>query len=154
MKSSDQLYRNGSYKENKQKQDSIDLLNARELKNIFETYGFPSDRVIGNYTINDDFVNIDALLLHTKDSIRRNYFIPTILKYVRQGKANPRYVGFMEDQLLIYAGKEQYYGTYQNAPLMSVDTSEINKRRQSIGLPNLGYEQWRDKILYPDESEY
>ncbi|MBC8757134.1 hypothetical protein H2O64_20865 [Kordia sp. YSTF-M3] len=60
----------------------------------------------------------------------------------------------MKDQLLIYAGKEQYYGTYSNAKPMNTTIKEINERRRSIGLYNLGYEDWRNSILYPDDGEY
>ncbi|MBC8757133.1 hypothetical protein H2O64_20860 [Kordia sp. YSTF-M3] len=73
MKRLDQLYRQGNYKQNIEKQNKIDSTNAEELIYIFDTYGFPSETIIGGYYIDNQFVNIDALLLHTKDSIRENF---------------------------------------------------------------------------------
>ena len=153
MKVEDQRYR-GNDKGNWDKQNKIDSINTQELINTFDKYGFPSKKVIGKYSIDNQHATISTLLLHTDDSIREHYFIPKILNYVREGKANPRLVGYMYDQLLLYNEDEQYYGTYNSSKPMTATTKEINERRASIGLPNLGYENWRNSILYPYFDKY
>ncbi|MEM6719220.1 MAG: hypothetical protein AAF611_07910 [Bacteroidota bacterium] len=149
MKSEDQLYRDnyGTYQE---EQTRIDSTNTEKLIHIFNTYGFPSKKLIGEYSVDNNSPNINALLLHTRDSIREHYFIPKVKEYVHQGKANPRLVGTMYDQLLLYDGFEQYYGTYSSSPITEASEAEINRRRASIGLPSYGYEDWRYRILYPE----
>ncbi|WP_040559704.1 hypothetical protein U8527_03470 [Kordia algicida OT-1] len=153
MKVEDQRFR-GNGGGNWDKQNKIDSINTQELINIFDTYGFPSKKMIGSSLVDGQHASISTLLLHTDDSIREHYFIPKILSYVREGKANPRLVGFMYDQLLLYNGDEQYYGTYNSSKPMTATPKEINQRRDSIGLSKLGYEDWRNNILYPDFDEY
>ena len=153
MKVQDQLYRQ-NYGANRDKQEKIDSTNTQELIHIFDTYGFPSKRMIGDYSVDNQHASINTLLLHTDDSIREHYFIPKIQEYVRNGVANPQLVGTMYDQLLLYGGSEQYYGTYNTSKPMTATSKEINKRRASIGLSRLGYENWRENILYPDDGEY
>src|SRR5436190_14323739 len=48
MKSKDQLYRNEDYRKNLSLQNQIDSINSIELKNIFNSDGFPSKNVVGN----------------------------------------------------------------------------------------------------------
>ncbi len=153
MKIEDQRYR-GNGGGNWDEQNKIDSINEQELIHIFDTHGFPSKKMIGKYSIDNQHATLNTLLLHTDDSIREYYFIPKVLDYVRDGVADPRLVGYMYDQLLIYNGDEQYYGTYTTSKPMSATIKEINERRISIGLPKLWYEDWRNNILYPDFDEY
>ncbi|KAB8152705.1 hypothetical protein EZY14_012855 [Kordia sp. TARA_039_SRF] len=153
MKVEDQRFR-GNGGGNWDKQNKIDSINTQELINIFDTYGFPSKKMIGSSLVDGQHASISTLLLHTDDSIKEHYFIPKILDYVRKGKANPRLVGYMYDRLFLSTVNEQYYGTYITSKPMNASLKEINERRASIGLSNLGHDDWRNSILYPDFDEY
>ena len=147
MKYNDQLYRkNSGYQKNKHLQDSIDLTNQNELILIFEKYGFPNEKIIGDYDIDNSDVSITGILLHTKDSIRKDLFLPKILEFVKEGKADPLVYASLMDQLMLYNGQAQIYGTYEN----SETEIKVNEKRRQIGLPVLGYEKWRAKKLYPE----
>lgn len=151
MKQQDQLYRKKEYKNHLEEQERIDSLNTVKLITIFNTLGYPNEKLIGNFSIDNTNSNISAILLHTKDSIRVNYFMPKILEYVKKGQASPRDYATMQDQYFLYNGEEQYYGTYTTKEKITVPVSELNRRRKTIGLPNYDYENWRTKKLF---SEY
>lgn len=150
MKISDQLYRGKRYSENMKKQDSIDQINQNRLREIFERVGFPNQSLIGNFMVDKSFVDVIGILLHTKDDQRVNLFMPKVLEYVKKGEAPPNAYAYMKDQLNLYNGEEQYYGSYDNKT--DIPINELNRRRRTIGLPNYGYEKWRFKQLYPDEE--
>ncbi len=57
--------------------------------------------------------DIELFLLHTKDSIRLNYFIPKIKEFTVNGTAPPRVLDIMIDQYYSYNDKPQIYGTYK-----------------------------------------
>lgn len=152
MKEQDQKYRiRGRSYEDIQNQNKIDSVNTLKMIDIFEKIGFPNESIIGVYNIDNTSTSCDVILLHTKDSIRLNYFAPKIKEFIRKGKASSELYGKLIDQSFIYKDKEQYYGTYQNSPISSITIRELNKRRREIGLPNYGYEDWRAEKLYPEQ---
>lgn len=149
MKCQDQFYRKNDYKLNIDRQTDIDLKNQKRLIEIFNKCGFPSKNIIGGYDIDNDNIDITVMLLHTKDSIRRKYFMPKVLEYIKHGEASPELYANLYDQLLLYNGDEQYYGSYENKAEITIN--ELNKRRRKIGLPNYGYQKWRISKLYPND---
>ncbi len=149
MKERDQLVRKNY---NEKKADSVDLINQALLIEIFKNKGFPSKTLIGGYSVDSRDANIGAILLHTDDSVRLNYFMPKILDYIRKGEARPRLYGIMKDQYLIYNNQEQYYGTYITKKRLNIPLAELNNRRKSIGLPNYGYHKWRTKEIYGEDT--
>jgi len=146
IKSQDQLYRGSNYQENISEQNKIDSINQYKLIDIFKTYGFPNKNKIGNFTVDNNRVDIKVVLLHTRDSIRLNFFMPKIKKFINDGNVNPIFLALLNDQFLIYNGKEQFYGSYDNK--IDIPLRILNKRRHLIGLPNYGYEKWRFDKLY------
>ena len=150
MSIQDQLYRKKNYKANIEKQNKIDSLNSKRIVEIFNEYGYPSEKLIGDSRNDKVYVSIHTMLLHTKDKERMDYFLPKLLEYIKAGKAPPDVYATLFDQLNLYNGKEQYYGSYTNK--LDVAVKELNRRRKTIGLFNYGYEEWRIKKLYPDES--
>jgi hypothetical protein len=50
----------------------IDNLHEKRLIEIFESIGYPTDKIVGPRTM-DYPVDVGLLLLHTKDSMRMNY---------------------------------------------------------------------------------
>jgi hypothetical protein len=150
MSIQDQLYRNKNYKANIEKQNKIDSLNSKRIIEIFNEYGYPSEKIIGDSRNDKVIVNIETMLLHTKDKERKDYFLPKLLEYIKAGKAPPKVYATMFDQQNLYNGIEQYYGSYTNK--LDVPVKELNRRRKTIGLFNYGYEEWRIKKLYPGEE--
>lgn len=148
MKEKDQKFRKHKYRDNIKRQDSLDYSNQVRLKEIFEEIGFPNYRLIGNFMVDKSFVDVNAILLHTKDTVRVSYFMPKVLEFVKKGEALPFNYASMYDQYLLYNGKEQYYGSYENP--INIPIGEVNRRRKLIGMPNYGYEAWRRSILYPN----
>lgn len=151
----DQLYRFGKYVQDKQ--DSIDNINTKRLIEIFEQFGYPNDRVIGSYSIDQIHTDISTMLLHTDDSIRMNYFVPKLKEFVKAGVCSPKILGEVIDQFHLYNGQPQIYGTYrgQNSryATMIEDRTQVNKNRISIGLPSLELDEKIDSIKainYPE----
>ncbi|WP_340066903.1 hypothetical protein [Ascidiimonas aurantiaca] len=125
--------------------DSVNLEVEKFLIDIFSRNIFPNEHIIGNHTIDKNpAVNIDVLLLHTRDSIRLNYFIPRINSFVEEGKCLPSIYCEMIDQYQIYNDKEQIYGTYN---FNELNAKEYNSIRKKAGLPSLEYLQWKYKKI-------
>lgn len=123
-----------------------DLKSQEKLIELFNQNIYPNDKIIGNYSI-DQAQNprVLLLLLHTNDSVRVNYFLPKIKRFIKQGKCLPLYYGLMVDQMQLYHDKNQKYGTFN---ILSIDEKEIkifNKARFEIGLPRLEYIIWKSK---------
>lgn len=149
MKKDDQRYRGVNFQQNIDKQRAIDVSHAVNLKAIFENRGYPGKKIIGNSTVdNSHFVDITTMLLHTNDEERLSYFMPKVKEFVKSGAATPEVYAVMYDQYMLYNGKEQFYGTYENE--LQISKSEVNKHRREIGLPNYRYEKWRSKMKYPE----
>uniref|UniRef100_UPI0040494EFE DUF6624 domain-containing protein n=1 Tax=Flavobacterium sp. TaxID=239 RepID=UPI0040494EFE len=150
MRSADQMYRNSNYQENIAKQDSIDKLHEKRLIEIFETIGYPTDKIVGQHT-RDYPVDVGLFLLHTDDSIRMNYFVPKIKEFVKNGTAPPRTLGTMIDQYYLYNGEPQIYGTYgaQNGGYANMidDLKKVDSNRISIGLPPLELKEKKDSLM-------
>lgn len=125
--------------------DSINLEVEKFLIDIFSRNIYPNEHIMGNHTIDKNpAVSIDLLLLHTRDSIRLNYFIPKINSFVEEGKCLPKIYCEMIDQYHIYNQKEQIYGTYNYNELNPKEYSFIRKK---AGLPSLEYLQWKYKKI-------
>lgn len=150
MRSADQMYRDSNYKNNVSKQDSIDKLHENRLIEIFENIGYPTEKIVGQHTM-DYPVDIGLLMLHTKDSIRMNYFVPKIKEFVKNGKASPYTLGTMIDQYYLYNREPQIYGTYQaqggGYANMIDDLKKVDGNRISIGLPPLELKRKKDSLI-------
>lgn len=148
IKTLDSKYRSSRevYKKNRKTQDSIDKKNALRLKEIFESYGYPRINRLG---LSEDMKSRDydilIPLLHTSDSIRKVYFLPKILDFIRKGECNPIVYAFLFDQMRLYNNLPQKYGSYNSSNIHSFDS--LNKFRKEIGLPKHGYEKWRRSVM-------
>lgn len=153
MQRLDQLYR----RSNEIKQDSIDIVNTQKIILIFNEYGYPNEKIIGNSSIDKKYTSVSTILLHTKDSIRMNYFVPKLTEYVKNGKCSPKILGSLIDQFHLYNGNPQTHGTYggQNSKYakMIADKNEVNRNRINIGLPTLEVQEKIDSLKqkrYPE----
>ncbi len=146
----DQFYRKKEYEENIKKQNEIDSLNSKRLLEIFRDYGYPNEKIIGEFNLDSVHVDIGTMLLHTKDFNRINIFLPKVLEFIKKGMAPPRAYATMFDQYNLYHGQQQYYGSYTNPTTIKI--KELNKRRKQIGMPSYTYEKWKFNKLYPNEE--
>lgn len=128
MKYQDQLYRTSNI--DYDKMQFVDSINENRVKEIFETYGYPSNKLIGPSTI-DEQTDITAMLMHFDDTI---YFKPVLLDFIKKGEAPPGVLPNMIDRKLL--GKEKYtYGIYHNTDSSQIkDFKNVDKRRISVGL--------------------
>ncbi|WP_159076427.1 hypothetical protein [Flagellimonas amoyensis] len=135
-------------------EDSIDRQHIILLKDIFNKYGYPDFRLIGNSRSDE---NIDLLVVfnHISDNLEEDeyiFFRESLLKYVRKGTASPVCLAFLEDKRCFDIGEPTVYGTFGTdisfgEKRLKVDTLEVNKKRKSIGLPSLQYSKFkRDRI--------
>ena len=147
MRDADQIYFRSNNPEVKEKQDSIDQLHEKRLIEIFESIGYPTDEMVGPHSRNFK-VDLEILLLHTKDSIRMNYFIPKVKEFVKNGTASPKTLGRIIDQYYLYNGEPQIYGTIQNGEVSNPinDLEKVDSKRVSIGLPPLELRKKKDSI--------
>ncbi len=153
MKADDQLYRQSGhqfYLDNTQKANVIDSLNSQRLITIFDSIGYPNEQIIGNHSIDGKHVSLNIILLHTKDSVRMNYFVPKILQFVKNGDCEPELLGNIIDQYYLYNSQPQIYGTYsgQNTEYAEmIDRDSVNLNRLSIGLSTLEQKEELDSLL-------
>jgi hypothetical protein len=147
----DQSIRSGqtSYNENIKK---VDSLNQIKLKYIFNKYGYPHEKLIGEFSIDKIDVNLNAILLHTDRDFRLNFLLPKILTSVKMGQAYPENYAQPYDRYLEETTGNQLYGSYnlkrekQNTEF--IDKKNLDSIRKSIGLPSRTYKKWRFKKKY------
>ena len=145
----DQKYRTGnSTPEILALRQIADSTNEQEVRKIFNDVGYPNEKIIGNYTIDKSHVLINPILYHTSTSTNKEYFFSKVLEYTRQGRVEPFVYAFMIDRYNLFQFDKQLYGTFTDRVILS--ESEINKNRHTIGIPSLGYEDWKYKILYTE----
>ncbi|CAM1350054.1 hypothetical protein [Tenacibaculum ascidiaceicola] len=147
----DQYYR--TYYEGKDKDKlwkKSDSINEKLLVDLFEKNIFPNETIIGPKFYKGSVVDIDVLLLHTKDSIRMNYFLPKMKKFIFEGKCEPHIYAIMVDQYHLYNDREQLYGTYNTKELSPKKYSYYNENRRKlrIGLPTIEFDIfWQDYLI-------
>lgn len=150
MRSADQLQRGQGPDADWTKQDNIDKIHEKILIEIFEGIGYPTDKIVGPQTM-DSPVDIELLLLHTKDSIRMNYFVPKVKEFVINGTAPPQALGSMIDQYYLYNNEPQIYGTYKaqggGYANMIENLKKVDSNRNSIGLPPLELKEKKDSLI-------
>jgi hypothetical protein len=150
MRYNDQFYRSGGEDVDWEKLDSIDKINERRLIELFEQGIYPNYELMGPYSLDNSNADIEIMLLHTRDSIRLNYFVPKVNDFIIKGKASPLTLGRMMDQYYLYNDQPQIYGTYTSREggyaYMIDDLKKVDSNRVSIGLPPLELQEKRDSI--------
>jgi hypothetical protein len=141
--------RNSTFSEEIRKHDSI---NERKLKKIFESYDYPSEKLIGGYYIDSTNVNLNVVYLHTNHDFRINFLLPRIFRAVKLGKAYPEEYTESYDRYLEVTTGKQLYGSYnlrrEKQFTEFVNPKKIDSIRKSVGLPHLKYNKWRFKKKY------
>lgn len=124
--------------EEQEKRNIIFERNTTRLVEIFEEIGYPGNNIIGPFNVDFKNSDITILLMHTPDSIRINYFIPKLEKYVKEGSCDPKTLGVVIDNLHLFNDELQIIGTYENREKnMISDKDQVNQNRLEIRLPTL-----------------
>jgi hypothetical protein len=120
--------------------EKIDTPNTKRLEAIYEQYGFPDAKLVGN----DGFKSFMILLQHCfSDDLRKKCLRP-IRKAFKQKELSALDYANFTDRLLLHRGKPQIYGsgfeTKDGRLVMSKtkDIKNLDKRRVKIGLPPIG----------------
>lgn len=128
---------------------NIDSINQIKLKSIFIKYGYPEEKLIGEYYVDSTNVNLGAILLHTNKDFRLNFLLPKILESVKMGKAYPQmYTESMDRYLYDYQNKKELYGSYTGKKKNLLYPKKIDSIRKSVGLPSITYNNWRMKTKF------
>lgn len=145
MKRIDQMFRQrGEY--DQQKSDSIDAINEPELKRIIEKYGYPDERIIGGFKIDNQPVDPGILLFHFDDY---DYWTTKLKELIEKGQAPPQSLGNFVDsyQRRVPEQKKYIYGIYDNVGEESIKEYEkLDERRVSIGLAPMGLKRRIDSL--------
>ena len=110
-----------------------DIEVQRALHDLIIEYGFIDIPAIGGIDIDGRSVSISAILLHTPDSVRVNYWIPYLQEEINKGNCSPYTLGAMIDQLHLYNGKKAKLGVMVGSQIESKE--EADRLRLKIGLP-------------------
>ncbi|WP_411894597.1 DUF6624 domain-containing protein [Winogradskyella sp. A2] len=113
------------------------IANEKKVKDILDTYGWPSHEMIGdqgNWTICN-------VIQHSDNEIRIMY-LPLMRQAVKDKKLEPRFLVRAEDRIAtekgepqIYGGQMKYYPETKSFNVWPVfDPKNIDKRRAEIGL--------------------
>ena len=148
MTTNDQIFRKGSGVD--LVRDSVDISHKNLLINIFEKYGYPDFRMVG-YPKDGERTDLGTIYLHIFDQLTDEefeYYKTHLLKYIKEGKANPNYLANLVDRTTYTNEHKTIYGTYGTHiswgdKMVEFDTIEINRNRKSIGLPSVEYQQFK-----------
>ncbi len=116
------------------------IINERKVKQILDTYGWPSKEMAGergNWTICN-------VIQHSDNAVRIHY-LPMMRQAVKDKKLEPRFLVRAEDRiatergdLQMYGGQMKYYPETKTFNLWPVfDPENIDKRRTEIGLDSI-----------------
>ncbi|WP_431157833.1 DUF6624 domain-containing protein [Winogradskyella poriferorum] len=116
------------------------ILNERKIKQILDTYGWPSKEHAGE----DGNWTICNVIQHSDNSVRIDY-LPMMRQAVKDKKLEPRFLVRAEDRiatergdLQIYGGQMKYYPETKSFNLWPVfEPENIDKRRTEIGLDSI-----------------
>jgi hypothetical protein len=151
MNERDQKYRTRADRQQyPTEQLKLDSLNIVKLKEIFETWGFPGQDLIGYIPVDStEQLSVLNILMRTPGDIRQEYFIPKMQSFVEAGKCPPNDLGLLIDQYYLSREGYQLYGTMAGPKgLFPIkDRRRLDERRLAIGLPTLSMETQRDSVI-------
>lgn len=112
-------------------QDALDKKNQQSICEIFEKYGWPGKKLVGNKA----FIP-SIMMLHFPDSIKLKLY-PQLIQEIRRGNIDAESVARMYDKYLIEKGRPQLYGTFEGSAHAVKNLNETNKARRRLGLNEL-----------------
>lgn len=123
-----------------------DSVYEARIKEFFETYGYPNQRLIG-YKNTLRWNGIKVMLMHFSDT---TYFTHALFEYIKNGECEPIVLGaFVDSQCRLKENKDRFiYGIYSNVGDEEIwDSVNLDKRRLSIGMPTRKMQQQRDSLI-------
>ncbi|MDG4716749.1 DUF6624 domain-containing protein [Winogradskyella marincola] len=116
-------------------------INEKKVKDILDTYGWPTKEMSGGEQGNWTICNV---IQHSDNAVRIQY-LPMMKQAVKDKKLEPRFLVRAEDRiatergnLQIYGGQMKYYPETKSFNLWPVfDPENIDKRRTEIGLDSI-----------------
>lgn len=121
----------------------IDSINMAKLLKMIEQYGFPTWKLVGE----QGSTNAWLIAQHSPDYI--NWYLKHYRKAVEENNAGRQELAYMEDRILVMAGRPQIYGTqlgYKNDGSLylrtTIDMKRLNERRYLMDLPDVE-EHWK-----------
>lgn len=120
-------------------QDSIDQVNQGRILQIYQTYGWPGNKLVGKAA---PFVTI--MMLHFPDSLMVALY-PKLKKEYKRGNVSGSAIAHMYDKHLLLNKKPLLFGMFEHydsaskktLPPMVENIKKTNKARKKLGLPAL-----------------
>lgn len=108
----------------------VDSVHENRVKEIFKTYGYPDERLVG-LSVPSQNTDITLMLIHFKDTA---WFKPVLYECIKKGICSPNALGAMIDSQDRSATLFTY-GIYNNLNSMQIkDFKNLDARRTAIGL--------------------
>lgn len=110
------------------------------LKQIFQTYGFPTYDLVGKKSSNYYWLCVQHC---DQDLSFQQTVLAAMEPKVKEKKADPKNFAYLTDRVNINSGKPQTYGTqvtYKERTAIAkhlADPSQVNQKRLAIGLDSL-----------------
>lgn len=128
------------YKELIRNMDENDEILFNEFEKIVEQYGWPGPETVG-YKGNQALF----LVLQHADLKRQERYLPVLMRAVKEGRALPKDLAYLEDRIAVRKNKKQIYGSqiyyckssgkYLVRPLIRPE--EVDKRRLKSGMASM-----------------
>ncbi|UOK42537.1 MULTISPECIES: hypothetical protein [Flavobacterium] len=110
----------------------VDEKNEKRFKEIVQQYGYPTESVIGKYSLpNVQSLEVGVLVFHFNDI---EYWKPIFLDLIRKGKAPANIYGNIVDSH--YRSANMFvYGIYNNVDSTNIsEFDKLDERRTAVGL--------------------
>ena len=115
-----------------------DEVNLQEIRDIFDTYGFPSKTVVGSAN------SVIWLVVQHSDLDTQKEFYPFLRKAAEQGELSMEDMALLEDRIALFEGKPQRYGsqivedsTGERVIYTLLNTDSVDIWRSAAGMPPL-----------------
>lgn len=114
-----------------------DSIRTRRLRQIVNTYGWPTRAAVGPEAANAAFL----ILQHSPEHDFRSSMVPLLEDFAREGTMPPSDVAMLVDRVLVQEGKHQRYGTQfsiEDGELVMdpvEDEGGLDERRRQMQLP-------------------
>ncbi|TGD56675.1 hypothetical protein [Flavobacterium humi] len=129
------------------KMKTVDSRHKKMIVDIFKKYGYPNYQVIGKMgTFGDKPVQFMILMMHQEYNFKKRY-LKDLYKLMIHGKLSPEEYAIIVDRTYLEKNKS-VYGMIQQKQVKYPEN--MNKLRKEIGLNAFRYEQWKDRILFPE----
>lgn len=153
MYEKDQYYRklnDSFYMANRWLQDSLDKENQLELNVLIDSFGYPGLSLVGVTLKNKAF-----LVIQHANLAYQEHYLPVLIDAAKRNELNWGSVALLIDRIEVSHGRRQIYGSQVGIDSFGnkfvypiLDETDVNLRRQSVGLDSLEKYLLRFNIIY------